>query len=326
MSSALIQLLVRELRISERAVNQLIASAPERYKVYHIKKRRGGRREIAQPAFEVKVAQKVLMEEVLSKLPVHPAATAYRDGSSIRKNAAIHANVNGPILKYDFKDFFPSITAMSWVSYCEAHHVMDRDDAIRAGRILFRRPKGGRILRLSIGAPSSPMLSNIMLFEFDQEISRRVERHKITYTRYADDIVFSAERTGNLSVVDGILRSVLNNITSPRLTLNSDKTVLATKKFHRQVTGLVLSNDGAVSLGRDRKRRIRAALHHYKLGKLDKAAAVKLAGTLAFAKDAEPGFHEAMQRVYGAQLIEHLKLEVRGYKRPVGNSFVRRLG
>lgn len=314
MTSELKQFLLRELRISERELDKLIATAPERYKVYTIPKRTGGRREIAHPAFELKVVQRALVRQYLRHLPVHSCATAYKPGSSIRKNAEAHAH-NRPIMKYDFKDFFPSITERSWLSYCEEHGVFDHDDAIITGRLLFRRPRNGTILRLSIGAPSSPVLSNILMNEFDREIFSRVSGHKITYTRYADDLTFSAERTWNLREVDKILRSVMNGITSPKLEINTSKTVLVTPKYHRQVTGLVLTLDGRVSLGRDRKRKLRAAVHHYCENKLTLAEQVALAGMLAFARDVEPEFYTRMQRVYGKDKIDALQKTTKRYVR-----------
>lgn len=316
MTSPLIDFLMRELRISERDVHTLISTAPDRYKVYQIKKRTGGLREIAHPASELKIAQRAIVKEYLANLPVHPCATAYRPGSSIRRNAEIHAH-NGPILKYDFKNFFPSITERAWISYCLEHDLFDREDAIRSGRLLFRRPKGGRILRLSIGAPSSPLVSNVLMNKFDNELHERVSRHKITYTRYADDLTFSALRTGNLDVVDRILRSVINRVSSPKLVINTEKTVLVTPKFRRQITGLILTNDGRVSLGRERKRKIRAEVHHFALGKLELSAQANLAGTLAFAKDVDPEFFTRMERVYGKDLIDRLKQGVKNYKRPI---------
>lgn len=315
MTSALIEFLARELRISERELATLIATAPERYKVYTIPKRSGGRREIAHPASELKVAQRALVRQYLSALPVHPCATAYKPQSSIRLNAERHVH-NRAILKYDFKDFFPSITERAWLTYCSRHSLFDRSDALIAARILFRRPKGGTILRLSIGAPSSPILSNILMNEFDREVNERVSKHKITYTRYADDLTFSAERTWNLKVVNKILRDVMREVGTPNITINEKKTVLVTPKYHRQVTGLVLTLDGRVSLGRVRKRNIRAAIHRFKLGQLDRRAQVNLAGTLAFAKDVEPEFFTRMERVYGKDTIDNLKRTVLGYKRP----------
>ncbi|RZF60714.1 RNA-directed DNA polymerase [Sphingomonas populi] len=314
MRSKLVDLLIRELRIGERELAALIATAPDRYKTYFIPKRSGGRREIAHPAFELKIAQRAIISGFLNELPVHHCATAYKKGSSIRQNAERHCH-NRAILKYDFKDFFPSITEQAWLSYCDRRKVMDRSDAVLAGRLLFRRPKGGRILRLSIGAPSSPILSNVLLYDFDCQVHERVTAHKITYTRYADDMTFSSERTWNLREVDKILRSVINSLGTPSLTINGSKTTLVTPKYHRQVTGLVLTLDGRVSLGRDRKRLIRARVHHAVSGKLSKAALVNLAGTLAFAKDVEPEFYNRLELTYGRENLETIKYSVRDYHR-----------
>lgn len=312
--SSLTEFLMREMRMSERELSMLISTAPDRYKVYYIKKRSGGLREIAHPAKELKVAQRAIMNRYLNDLPVHPCATAYRKGASIRLNAERHRE-SGPIFKMDFKEFFPSITERAWLLYCKKSGIFDREDAIRTGRLLFRRPRGGRVLRLSIGAPSSPILSNILLHEFDQQVHDRVADHKITYTRYADDMTFSAKRTGNLTVVESIVRSVLYRMKTPKLQINTDKTNLVTPKYSRRITGLVITNDCKVSLGRERKRAMRAEVHHFTVGKLDLAAQAKLAGNLAFAKDADPDFYASMERVYGQEVIARLKASVKGFKR-----------
>ena len=70
---------------------RLINSAPHRYKVFKIPKRKEGEfRTIAQPAKEVKALQYWVMRHVLSQFDVHPAATAYRKGLSIADNARPH--------------------------------------------------------------------------------------------------------------------------------------------------------------------------------------------------------------------------------------------
>ena len=89
----------------------LIRSAPHRYKVFKIPKRKKGEfRTIAQPAKEVKTLQYWVMQHVLSQFDVHPAATAYKKGMSIAHNARPHTR-GRYLLKLDFNDFFPSIKA-----------------------------------------------------------------------------------------------------------------------------------------------------------------------------------------------------------------------
>jgi hypothetical protein len=70
--------------------------------------------------------------------------------------------------------------------------------------------------------------------------------------------------------------------------------------------GLVLSNEARVSLGRERKRELRAALHHFVTGKITPTAAKQLRGMLAFAKDAEPEFYARMETRYGKDALEKL--------------------
>lgn len=306
--------LMRRTGIGTHALDRLIATAPERYAVYRIPKRRGGYRTIAQPAYEIKELQYLLIEYLLTQLPVHQAATAYQKGHSIRLNAIRHVN-NGPIKKYDFTEFFPSITEFAWLSYCVDNDTLGREDAIATGRLMFRRPKGGRILRLSIGAPSSPILSNILMYDFDRMISERVSAEGVTYTRYADDLTFSAPRTGHLTSVDRILKTCLREVKYPTLKINPDKTVLATKRYKRQVTGIILTNDNRLSIGRDRKRDIRSKIHHAEKGDLNLKELAELAGILTFARDVEPEFYTRMERVYGTDALESIRLSVRTYRR-----------
>ncbi len=315
MSMDIVHFLTVEMGLGPRSALRLIETAPERYKVYTIPKRSGGVREIAHPASELKVVQRAIVDRFLRALPVHPAATAYVKGSSIRINAARHAE-NGPILKFDFREFFPSITEFAWIHYCELHGLCDKNQAIMFARLLFRRPAGKRILRLSIGAPSSPMLSNILMYEFDRNLHEAVSRDLVTYTRYADDLTFSAPRTGHLNSVEKHLRSAMSNIALPKLHLNQEKTVTATKKYRRQVTGLILTNDSRVSLGRERKRGLRSSLDHFRRGLLNLDQSAKLAGQMAFAKDVEPEFYKRMELTYGKKLLDDLKRVLNGYRRP----------
>jgi RNA-directed DNA polymerase len=308
--SRLPTLLARETGLNLFDVTRIVANAPVRYKTYTIPKRNGGTRLISQPARELKALQRILVQYILSDLPVHSSATAYRIGISIRSNAEAHAR-NGPILKFDFQDFFPSITSADWRSYCESHALFDDpDDITISTSIFFHRHAGKSLLRLAIGAPSSPMLSNVLMHDFDARISAAVAKDNVTYTRYADDLTFSANRTGFLTHVRKSLQLVMEEITSPKLRLNESKTVLATRKYKRQVTGLILSNDGAVSLGHRRKREIRAALHYYMHGRLDFESQAKLAGTLAFVNNVEPEFLRRLRQKYGGDLISRLKSTV----------------
>ncbi|MBN7806456.1 retron St85 family RNA-directed DNA polymerase [Agrobacterium rosae] len=296
-----------ETGLSEVVVQRIMQSAPHRYKHYEIDKRSGGKRQISQPATEVKLLQRVFVELYLSKLPVHPAAMAYLPNKSILDNANAHAEA-GSILKMDFKDFFPSIRKASWMSYCAEFSILENHaERDLAASLLFQRSKGSGAMQLAIGAPSSPALSNILMFQFDEVISSEVSKDKVVYTRYADDLTFSADRSWNLVDVEKTVKRALREIAYPRLQLHPDKTIHVTKKFSRTVTGLVLANDGRVTIGKRRKRAIHAATHSASLGRLDDRQMQKLAGMLAFVHSVEPAFMGVLERRYGSETIMRLQ-------------------
>lgn len=298
--------LVAETGLSDKDLDSILRTAPRRYKVYYIAKRSGGTREIAQPARELKMLQRVIVGSVLDSLPVHAAAKAYRSGISISDNAVAHAG-SGPILKMDFENFFPSIRSTDWLAYCRAGNVMTAEDAALSAQLLFRRAKGERLLKLSIGAPSSPALSNVLLFEFDTIVAAEAAKRGIQYTRYADDMTFSGQRIGMLRDMLDIVAAATRTIRRPRLRINSTKTTFITASKRRTVTGVVLSNNGATGVGHDRKRLISAKVHRALNGRLPHDEMIKLAGELSFVNVVEPTFITRLADKYGSEIITTIK-------------------
>jgi retron-type reverse transcriptase len=304
--SRLLTILSFETGLSFDDLTRIIRTAPRRYKVFHIAKRSGGERGIAQPAREVKLLQRVMLDRVLSNLPIHPAARAYRQGVSIRDNALEHAG-SGPILKMDFRDFFPSIRSEDWEWFCDKNSLFDSSDRQMSANILFRKAKRDRILRLSIGAPSSPMVSNVLMYQFDDVVAGAAATKGIRYTRYADDITFSGQRAGMLKDMLKVVEQAVSSMARPRLHVNVEKTTFVTPKWRRTVTGVILANNGTLSLGRDRKRLISAMTHHAMLGKLAPKEISELTGFLGFANSVEPEFIDRLRRKYGADLIARIQ-------------------
>lgn len=306
--------LIRELCVltglTENAVVKVMREAPARYKEYRIKKRGGGFRAISQPAREVKRLQRAATEALLSELPVHEAAVAYRRGLSIRDNAERHCH-NGPLLKMDFKEFFPSIRGRDWQAYCRETACLTNElDIELTTTLFFRRSRSLRDLHLAIGAPTSPILSNILLYKFDVTMADLVSKDNVIYSRYADDITFSAARTGYLTGVQKSVRTALRGLPFPKLYVNPDKTICATTKYRRSVTGLVLANDGRVTIGRDRKRLVRSAVNRASKGELDVPAMQRLCGILGFINSVEPSYIETLRRSYGSAVITAIQRSV----------------
>jgi RNA-directed DNA polymerase len=171
MMLGLIESLSVEFGLGPRDLMRIIATAPRRYKVYEIPKRHGGMRVIAQPSRELKALQRFVIKNTLSEFPVHQAAAAYVEDRNIRENAIEHVQ-SKVLLKLDFQDFFPSITVADWERYAKASsYEFQRGELSLYSRILFWGRRSHEPRCLSIGAPSSPLLSNILLFDVDTKLA-----------------------------------------------------------------------------------------------------------------------------------------------------------
>ncbi|MCT7085107.1 RNA-directed DNA polymerase, partial [Salmonella enterica subsp. enterica serovar Oranienburg] len=88
------------------------------------------------------------------------------------------------------------------------------------------------------------------------------------YTRYADDLTFSTNNKDVLFDIPDMLENVLPKYSLGRIRINHEKTVFSSKGHNRHVTGITLTNDNKLSIGRERKRKISAMIHHFINGKL----------------------------------------------------------
>ena len=306
----------RGLELPVNYLEQLAASASYRYKRYAIPKKSGGLRQISHPARELKLVQSWLIANVLNKLPVHNSATAYRSGSSILRNAAQHS-MNNFLLKIDFRDFFPSLTRtdVAGVLTAASHG---------RGKVLELTPADIHFVTsivcckgaLAIGAPSSPSLSNAIMFDFDQYWSKRCSEMNVTYTRYADDSYFS---TRNPNVLSDLLKSVeayLSNQPFPKLRINHEKTVFTSRKRLRKVTGLVLTSDRKISIGRHQKRILKSMVLKLIKKELNHVQTALLQGWIAYVRSVEPAFIVSMQRKYSIDFEKIFLLPKSIKKRP----------
>ena len=131
--------------------------------------------------------QRWLLAYVLDGLPVHPAAMAYRKGKSIFLNASLHAD-SRYLLRMDCKDFFPSITDSDLKLLIAARPAaFSTWQPFEVELFCKLVCKDGR---LTIGAPTSPALSNAVCYELDSQLSEISKSLDITYSRYADDLFF----------------------------------------------------------------------------------------------------------------------------------------
>ena len=325
--------------------DNLVKKAPLLYKVYDIPKKGKGTRTIAQPTHELKLLQSEAFKKLQKerKLPVHRCAKAYIKGvNGILINAEAHKDSKF-FLKYDFKDFFPSIKAADFNIQLKnaGYNEQDRIDFLR---IFFRFDKSVQKrdlqnfystlynknsglhnkkdnnpallklmiedykneFQLSIGAPSSPFISNTIMFDFDTRMDDWAKENDFIYTRFADDITISCQTKQDTGTITAKLNETLKDLKYPTLQLNDSKQKSVSLKNRVTITGLNITSEHKVSLGREKKKEIRAMIHHYKEKRPLKYKMSQLRGWLAYAHAVDNEFFKSMENKYTKELISSI--------------------
>ena len=295
---SLVQQIARSLQLSEVYILSVAASASHRYKQYPIKKADGkSTRLIEQPSQGLKLLQRWVIRRVFDQLPTHPCAHAYVKGRGIGTNAAAHRE-SRYISRLDFENFFPSLTSGDVELLLVRNRPSIAGSSLSDEDIRLVTALTCRFGRLTIGAPSSPTISNKLLYNVDTRLAQIAAAHNVHYTRYADDLYFSSVQPGILYVVCKKTEEVIAENVSPRLVVNKRKTYHGSRKRRMVVTGLRITPDAKVSVGRELKRRIRVAAHkalHEKLGTKELAW---LHGMLAYVSSIEPSFADRIKSKY----------------------------
>ena len=298
----LIDKMAADLNIPDTYLIKMARTASYCYKTYTIPKRTGGERKINHPSKELKAIQRWLLLNIIEKWPIHEAAVAYRRGMGIKHNAVHHVK-SKYLLRMDLLDFFPSLTAIDIRNYMASHGGMFRDwvdsDKEFFVRIVCRQDK------LTIGAPTSPALSNALCFDLDAQLTTIAQRENVIYTRYADDFFFSTNEKDILWDFPNKVSDIIQELRVPRgLNINTDKTRHSSKKGRRRITGIILSSDGRISIGRSIKRYIRRQVFRY--DSITAKEKGELGGLIAFAQDIEPDIINTLILKYGLANIKQV--------------------
>lgn len=302
----LITSLAKKLNFDEVEVVHFLSTASRKYKVYKIPKRTKGLRVIAQPSKALKKYQRAFID--LYNFPAHSSSMAYQKGIGIKENALSH-NVNPYILKMDFENFFNSIQPeMIWKTLSKTDCPTSDGDIKYLKRLLFWQPSKSRPdnLVLSIGAPSSPSLSNLCMYDFDDKLTELCKSQNISYTRYADDLTFSTQEKNILFSVPLEVKNTLSELFGKNIIINTDKTVFTSKAHNRHITGITINNEGLLSLGRKRKRYIKHLVHQFCMNQLLEDDVHHLQGLLSFSKHIEPTFIDTLKIKYTEEIIQQI--------------------
>ena len=240
--SSQVSQLSRVLRTSPARVVILLSQSHLMYRTRREPKRTGGFRVIQSPHKELKRAQKNLLQWLYEKTRWHSAATAGFKGASILLHARPH--VGQPcVLTTDIRGFFDA------VNYGQVRSALQRNGIplalAQAITKLTTRKKA-----LPQGAPTSPLLGNLVLFGLDRRISRFCQRHNLRYTRYIDDIAIS----GDLDPQE-TLQSLKHMIENAGFHVAEDKTLVQSASSEQVVTGVAVNHGLSIPAKRQEELR-----------------------------------------------------------------------
>ncbi len=275
------------LHIDSGRLTILTRYAERFYRTYRIPKRTGGWRQISQPSRELKGVQAWILRNIIDKLSPSPHATAYFPGKRLSDNISPHRG-NRYFLSVDIEDFFPSIPRRRIERLFELVGYERQTAALLSSLCTFFRslPQGG---------VTSPALSNLVALQMDRRISGLVSRRNIVFTRYADDMTFSSN---NRAALVRALPSIKHIVDSEGFTINEPKTRFLGPRIQCRITGLVKdSSEPRFSIGRKKKTRMRAIMHHLIIGKKrdpDYLNEEAIQGWLNFLKGVDERSHSQM--------------------------------
>jgi retron-type reverse transcriptase len=242
------------------------------YQRFYVPKKTGGERLISAPMPRLKAAQTWILTNILDRVPPHEAVHGFLPGRSIVTNATPHVGA-GVVINLDLKDFFPSITYRRVKGVFRALGYSESVATILS--LLCTEPQVDRAeldgetwyvstgeRHLPQGSPASPAITNILCATLDRRLQGLGRKLGFAYTRYADDLTFSAsgEVTKNINTLKNAVKAIIE---SEDLTPHPDKTRIMREGSRKEVTGVVVNDKPGV----DRKtlRRFRALLHQIEL-------------------------------------------------------------
>ena len=261
------------LEVTHRDFNYWVYRTPEdkRYTTFYIPKKTGEKRRIDSPNTNIKILQQKLNQVLQCVYDTKPSVHGFTIGKNVKSNANVHLRKRW-VFNIDLKDFFPSINfgRVRGLFMGKPYYLPQDVSTVLAHLCCFQGS-------LPQGAPTSPVISNMICAQMDSQLQQLAKINRSTYTRYADDITFSTttrrfpvdigftDSLGQLHPGNGLEQTIVGN----GFSINPRKVWLR-GRTHRQVVTGVTVNDFP-NLPRKYTNQIRAMLHAWKVFGLEAA-------------------------------------------------------
>jgi RNA-directed DNA polymerase len=232
------------------------------YKVFTLKKRSGGQRVVSSPVTPIRIIQRKLNQVLHAVYGTRSPVHGFVRRKSIVTNASRHLHCR-MLLNFDLEDFFPTVHFGRVKGLFEGKpYLLPEPVAITLAQICCYNQI------LPVGAPTSPIVANMVCAQMDSQLKRLAVDCGCIYTRYADDITFSIAHgrfpppvvyrdptTQKWVIADEVQKIVMSN----GFKINSSKTRVLPRGYRQEVTGLVIGD--RVNVKRTYVRQVRGMLH-----------------------------------------------------------------
>ncbi|WP_057490147.1 retron Ec67 family RNA-directed DNA polymerase/endonuclease [Streptococcus orisasini] len=246
------------------------------YTSFEIPKKTGGTRTIYAPQKALKKLQKrfasLLWEAYVEnfqptsnkkhkKLP--NVSHAFEKNKSIITNAKRHRNKKF-VLNLDLEDFFGSFHFGRVRGFFLKNRDFQVPEEVATLIAQLTCYKGS----LPQGAPSSPIITNLICQILDHRIVKLAKKYRLTYTRYADDLTFSTNAELPAESFEAFFTQLQDIIHRSGFSINHRKTRISDNGQRQEVTGLIVNKK--VNIKREYFKNTKAmAFHLYKDGQFE---------------------------------------------------------
>ncbi|MEO9827267.1 MAG: reverse transcriptase domain-containing protein [Paracoccaceae bacterium] len=219
-------------------------------------------KKIASPSKKLKDFHKFVNKTILEFLEINEEVVfSYRKGKNILSAIEKHSQSTN-FFQTDISNFFESISLSDVKNTIEDNTtklpVSDIENYIDHISDLITIDE-----KLPVGFSTSPVLSNAVLFNFDNELNQYCETSSIHYSRYSDDIILSSNRKSSLIEASEKIQILLSKYFSGRININKSKTKFNNKGNRVKILGILILPNGNVTVDNSIKEDVEIKLHFF---------------------------------------------------------------
>lgn len=260
-----------EIGMQSDFIDHLISDRNQQYNYFLLQKKnkKSAPREIMAPREELKFIQRWINFNILQKLSYNKHIHGFVPGSSILQHAQVH-HKSKFLLKIDLLKFFDTIDekkvykmfrsmgyiknlAWDFAKICTAQHRFTYWQSFSAEDLkILQNYDYDYPNILPQGAPTSPLLANLVASRLDKRLGSLSKKLNSKYTRYADDLCFSADKIEEIPS----LKIISKIIEEEGFFINKEKIKFSKLGMKQYVTGLSISDPLSVSVSKSKRREV----------------------------------------------------------------------